>query len=171
MPLRPEISIRAAVPGDAPALAALHLAVWQATYRDLAPPEAFDRLDLSWRLAQWQRWLARPAPFGALLALGPEGPAGLVSFGPNDTPVFGGRGEIEHLYVAQGARGAGLGRQLLTLARDQLAAAGLPGTGLAVVRGNHAARAFYVRTGGHEATGFTDPGPLWRSDNILITWD
>ena len=30
---------------------------------------------------------------------------------------------------------------------------------------------FYERLGGRRAGGFTDPGPLWPSDNIVFVWD
>ncbi|WP_312164905.1 hypothetical protein [Phenylobacterium sp.] len=34
-----------------------------------------------------------------------------------------------------------------------------------------AAIAFYEALGGRRAGRFTDPGPLWRSDNIVFVWD
>lgn len=165
------MDLRPARPADAAAVAAFHLRIWQDTYREMAPPEARARLDLDWRLAQWQLWLDRPAPFGTTLALAGGAIAGLVSFGPSDHPVFAGRAEISHLYVDPAARNTGLGRRLLHHGRDQLRRAGFVGSGLAVVRDNHAARAFYAACGGREAGGFTDPGPLWRSDNVLVVWD
>lgn len=165
------IPLRPALPADTAAVAAFHHRIWHQTYRDMAPPEARAQLDLDWRLAQWSGWLTRPAPFATLLAERDGAIAGLVSFGPTDHPAFAGRGEIGHLYVDAEQRGRGLGRQLLTQAIAQLRAAGFGGVGLAVVRDNHAARAFYAAAGGQEAGGFTDPGPLWRSDNLLVVWD
>lgn len=165
------IMIRDAGPDDAAAIAALHLTVWRETYREMAPPAAFERLDLAWRLRQWTGWLARPAPFGALVAETPAGLVGLISYGAPDNPVYAGRAEIEHLYVKSACRGRRLGRALLDRAMDRMRGAGFCGTGLAVVRENAAARAFYARTGGQEVAAFTDPGPLWRSDNLLVVWD
>ncbi len=165
------MKLRPALPADLAAVAGFHLRIWQDTYREMAPPAARAQLDLAWRLPQWQGWLARPAPFGTTLAEDGGSIAGLVSFGPSDHPAFGGRAEIGHLYVDPVWRGTGLGRRLLSHALDRMRAAGFAGTGLAVVRDNHAARAFYAATGGTEAGGFTDPGPLWRSDNVLVVWD
>lgn len=163
--------LRAARPGDAAAIAAFHVRQWRATYRDLAPRAAWDALDEARRLRDWTATLSAPPPAGAFLACDGEAIAGLVSFGAPGHPVFGGRGEVKHLYVDAGWRGRGLGRRLLRRARAALAAAGFSGAGLAVVAGNHPARAFYRAAGGVEAAAFTDPGPLWKSDNILVVWD
>ena len=53
----------------------------------------------------------------------------------------------------------------------QLADWGYGGCALAVVVGNAPAMLFYERLGGRRAGGFTDPGPLWPSDNIVFVWD
>lgn len=163
--------IRHATPADAEALARLHTRVWRETYRDLAPPTAFAALDEARRLPHWQAALARPAPYTAWLAEGPDGPTGLVSAGPPGDTAFGGRGEIRHLYVDPAAQGRGLGRALLRVAGAHLLAAGFPGFALAVVAGNAPARAFYARLGGAEGARFRDSGPLWRSENIVVGWD
>ena len=163
--------LREAGPADAGPIAAFHNRIWHETYGALAPPEAIAQLDEAHRLRQWARVLTLPPPQGAVLAMDGARIAGLVSFGPPDHPLQGTRGAIGHLYVDRAARGTGLGRRLLLLAHERLAAAGFPGAALAVVRGNLAARGFYAALGGTEAAGFTDPGPLWTSDNLLITWD
>lgn len=152
-------------------MAQLHARVWHETYRDMAPPEAIAAPDESRRLEQWHRSLAQPAPSGALLALCDGGLAGLVSYGAASHPAFAGRGEVKHLYIDAAQRGGGLGKRLLGLAIARLHRAGFARVGLAVVRGNTVARRFYTAQGGVEAGGFTDPGPLWRSDNLLVVWD
>ena len=163
-------TLRPAAPADAAALAALHVAVWRATYGDLAPPEAVARLDESLRLRQWQAALADPdratwiAESGGALC-------GLVSTGTPSEPAFGPRGEVKHLYVAATARRQGLGSRLLAQGRAALAQAGFPGAGLGVVRENTPARRFYAAEGGREVAGYTDPGPLWRSAMVLVAWD
>lgn len=164
------VTVRHATPADAPALADLHVAVWRATYAGLAPPEAVARLDAAHRLRGWQAALADPARI-TLLAERDGAVIGLVSAGPPSDPVFGPRGEVKHLYVAAPARRLGLGRQLLNRARAALARAGFAGTGLGVVRENAAARAFYAAAAGVEVATYTDPGPLWRSEMVLVAWD
>lgn len=163
-------TLRPARAEDAAALAALHVAVWRATYGAMAPPEAVARLDESLRLRQWQAALADPdratwiAESGGALC-------GLVSTGTPSEPAFGPRGEVRHLYVAATARRQGLGARLLAQGRAALMQAGFTGSGLGVVRENAAARAFYAAQGGREVGQYTDPGPLWRSSMVLVVWD
>lgn len=162
--------LRPARPTDAAALAALHVAVWRQTYASMAPPEATSRLDEALRLRQWTESLADPAR-QTLVAESGGDLLGLVGTGTPSEALFGARGEIRHLYVASAARRTGLGARLLGAARAALARAGFAGAGLGVVAQNTAARAFYAAQGGREAGAFTDPGPLWRSDMVLVVWD
>jgi len=168
-------TLRRAVPADAPALAALHHAVWQTTYEGLAPAEAAARLDVAHRRRGWEAALADPAR-GAWLVEGDEGLVGLVAIGPpGEDAAFAAQpgpvGEIKHLYVAPGQRRQGLGQRLLETALEALAAQGCATGALGVVRQNYAARLFYADTGGREVADFTDPGPLWRSLMVLVAWD
>ena len=45
------------------------------------------------------------------------------------------------------------------------------GEALGVVVGNKPAMAFYEALGGRVAGTYIDPGPLWRSDNLIFVWD
>lgn len=165
------LALREAGPEDAAAVTAFHLRIWRDTYRDLAPPEAQRLLDHDLRLRGWTATLALPPPHGVVLATEGERILAFVAFGPTETPAFQGRGRIGQLYVDHDQRGRGIGARLLRVAQSRLRAAGFPGTALSVVVGNNAARAFYRAQGGVEAGRFTDPGPIWRSDNILMVWD
>jgi len=40
-----------------------------------------------------------------------------------------------------------------------------------VVNGNDHAIAFYQHLGGQRIGRYTDPGPIWRSDNLVYAWD
>lgn len=168
----PSIRVRRGRRDEAVELARLHVCVWRATYGDLAPGEAVKLLDEAKRLPYWANattvaaagrgvWVAEEA--GTLL--------GVVSIGPSDHSIFAGRAELKHLYVANDAQGQGLGERLLLTAINECRAAGDLGMGLAVVRQNARARRFYRKMGGIELSGFTDAGPLWRSENILVAWD
>ncbi|WP_158617207.1 GNAT family N-acetyltransferase [Falsigemmobacter faecalis] len=151
-------------------LAAFHVAVWRATYRDLAPAEAYARLDEALRLPQWQAVLAHPAHWLRVLREGGD-LIGLIHTAPGAGEIMGGCGEICHLYIRPDQQGRGLGQQLLQEALGALRLAGHRRAALAVVAQNHSARAFYRRCGGREDLAFTDPGPLWRSDNLRVVWD
>lgn len=163
------LTLRLAIAQDAAALARLHHQVWTETYADLAPPQAIAALTEAHRLASWTAMLARQ-DLTTRIALHGDTAAGLVCFGAASDPVFAPLPEIRHLYLLAAYRGQGQGRRLLDAALDALRAAGHPGAALAVVEQNHAARAFYARSGGIEAQGFIDKGPLWRSENRLVTW-
>ncbi|WP_170317669.1 GNAT family N-acetyltransferase [Paroceanicella profunda] len=166
------LTLRTAGPADAADAAAFHVRIWRETYAALAPADAVAALDEARRLPQWQEALSGADPRrGTLLAERDGAIVGLVSHGPPGSAVYGALGEVKHLYVCPSCRGSGLGRRLMAHAFRALAAAGYPGAGLAVVRGNAGARAFYRALGGREARAFTDPGPLWKSDNILVVWE
>ena len=68
-------------------------------------------------------------------------------------------------------QGMGVGRRLMSALTQALAVQGYEGCALAVVVGNNRAARFYRRLGGREIGRFTDPGPLWRSENIVFAWD
>lgn len=97
--------------------------------------------------------------------------AGLVCFGPASQPALGTQAEIKHLYVTAPTRQLGLGRALLQAALVQIAKEGFTEVTLAVVQGNATARGFYKACGGQETGSFTDAGPLWKSANIIVTWE
>lgn len=167
MPFRP------AAPEDLDALAAFHLRLWGLTYGDIAPAEIARTLTPEVRRDRWRAKLAAPDP-GVWLeedAAMAEGLAGFVAVGPPGHPAFGARGEVKHLFVDPQARGRGLGAALLRHGFGLLAGAGFPAPALAVVEENTAARGFYAAQGGRETGRFTDPGPVWRSRNVLVTWD
>lgn len=171
------ILLRPARPADAPALARTHVAVWRRTYRDLAPQSAQDALDEARRLAFWTGALGDPARPGLILAAESGGAVigfasgGFASGGPATEAVFAGRAEVKHLYVDDAHARRGIGRRLLAALCADLWAGGARGIGLGVVVGNDPAIAFYEAMGGRRHGRYTDPGPLWRSDNWLYVWD
>ena len=96
--------------------------------------------------------------------------AGSVGGSPTEA-AFGRLGEVKYLYVATRCARQGIGRTLLARRAGRLAALGYGGIGLGVVVGNDPALAFYRALGARVAGRYTDPGPLWRSDNHLCVWD
>ena len=163
-----QITLRSAGPADAAGLATLHNAVWQETYRDLAPAPVRALLNERHRRAGWEAAFARNRP--CTLALVDGDICGFVSYGAPDHPALGESGEIKHLYVAKALQGQGLGRRLLLHAFEQLQNAGFRHAALAVVEGNTPAFRFYAAMGGKLTGAFQDAGPLWKSDNRIISW-
>lgn len=165
------LEFRKAIPGEAEEIANFHVKIWRETYREMAPEEAVRLLNEERRLPGWIATLTSDDPRkNTILALAEGKIVGLVSYGPPGSEIFGGRGEIKHLYVDGSQRGRGLGRRLLKLAFQQMGELDFDGIGLSVVRENAAARRFYAAVGGLEHGSFTDPGPIWKSDNILVVW-
>lgn len=167
------MTLRPATPDDAGAIARLHIRVWRETVGHLAPPEALRLLsEEDRRLTQWQDILTNPRPDQAVLVV--EREEALIAMGAAaapSLPVFEGRGEIKTVYVDQQFQRQGLGRRLMgTLARHLIDCA-YTGAALSVVEGNDTALEFYKALGGRIAGHFTDPGPIWRSSNVLVAWD
>jgi ribosomal protein S18 acetylase RimI-like enzyme len=166
------LSLRQAVLADVDAIAALHVAVWRFTYRDLAPEAAMQALDIPLRRARWIETLTTPKEDQIALVAESDGDlAGFGLAGPPGDASFGGRGEIKFLYVAGKFQRRGIGRGLIAAMARHLAERGYTGVGLSVVIGNESAIAFYEGLGGRSIGNFTDPGPLWRSANLIYAWD
>lgn len=166
------IRIRDATRADAAAIAGLHTQVWRQTYRELAPAAAIGALDEPRRRETWDDLLAHPRP--QQIALVAECDARFAGFGlagaPGD-PAFGGRGEVKYLYVDAALHRRGIGRRLLAELARRLGAQGFAGLALGVVTGNAPAMAFYAALGGRAIGVYDDPGPIWRSRNIVYAWD
>ncbi|MBK9741008.1 MAG: GNAT family N-acetyltransferase [Actinobacteria bacterium] len=139
------MEVRPAVPGDAEAIARVHVATWQAAYRGLLPDAFLDGLRWEDRLARWTAALSTPGPTegGAWVAVenGTE-IRGFVEWGPARDEDLGAAGnEVYAIYVAPTAWRSGVGAALLGVvptSRDAV---------LWVLAGNVRALAFYRRHG------------------------
>ncbi|MFF9909847.1 GNAT family N-acetyltransferase [Streptomyces sp. NPDC013457] len=152
------MSIRAALPADAAAIAAAHVRSWQAAYRDLLPHPYLDGLDVAERAAVWSARLAAPAPAPVLVAT--EAGGRVVGFccfraWPDDDLDAATTGEIAALYALPEVWGSGVGRGLLAASEEALAADGFREAALWVLAGNARGRRFY------EAAG-------WRPDGTVV---
>ena len=165
------LAIRDAVPADAAAIAALHHAVWHQTYAPLAPPDLPALMKLESRLVRWRGILDGPSHDHAFVAEAETALAGFVLMGPATDPAFGECCEIRHLFVRGDLQGRGLGRRLMAEAARRAQGLGFTRLGLGVVDGNRDAIGFYAALGGTRAGSYTDPGPRWRSHNLIFTWD
>jgi ribosomal protein S18 acetylase RimI-like enzyme len=166
------VQVELAEAADAPAIAELHVDVWRATYADLAPPEALERLGVAVRLPQWQAALADTVSAAGIFVI--RSGDVIVGFAKAQRDPHGpmnGRGEIKHLYVSDSEQSRGLGRLLFNASVSHLKSIGAPGIALGVVDGNNRAIASYERLGGKHIGEYVDPGPLWRSRNLIYAWD
>lgn len=167
-----EIAIRPALANDVAEIARLHRAIWCDTYRDLVSAEIYQALDEDFRRLRWADMLANPRRDQRVLLA--EHGGRLVGIGAINAPfdaIFEGRGEIKSLYIDASIKRQGLGRRLMRELARELLYMGYSGAALGVVIGNEPAIAFYRALGGQLIGQYTDPGPVWRSDNFIFAWD
>jgi len=146
MGYRNKVVIRRAVRDDAGAIAAIHVASWQATYAGMVDDSALASLAVSDRLPGWERMLAHADPRYEAWVVEVDGViAGFCSIGPSRTVE--GAGELYTIYLAPRHVGQGLGHALLTQAEHRLYAQGYPFAMLWVLVRNLPARRFYARHG------------------------
>ncbi len=160
-------------PGDADALAKLHVETWRETYVGLLPAGYLGAMDVRRHARRWRAQLAasvKPAP--VLVA---EQRGGLVGY------CAGGRArdddaEVFTLYVLKRAQGGGLGAELLCDMARVLKAGGARSIHLWVLAGNVRAKAFYHHLGAAPdrsrpvagwGGGLTETRYLWRSIDTL----
>lgn len=112
-----EASVRSATTEDAAAIAAVHVASWRSTYRELLPDEFLARLSTDRREAMWREQIEAiqedRSKFCLLVAQ--QSPAELIGFasaGPEREQDCGFQGELYAIYLLEEHQGKGLGRPL-----------------------------------------------------------
>ncbi|CAM4326770.1 ribosomal-protein-alanine acetyltransferase [Mycobacterium basiliense] len=139
--------VRAAVPADAIAVARVHVRSWQSAYRGLLPQDYLDSLE--------PRVWARRYTFGrmglhlpsTLVAVDGSTICGLATTGLCRDQDLTNFGELIALYVDPTYLGTGVGRLLITAARERLRRVGVTSAALWVLKGNAGARKFYEHDG------------------------
>jgi GNAT superfamily N-acetyltransferase len=144
------IVVRAATVEDAPAIAQVHVASWQAAYRGILSDEAIARRDEATRTEQWRQNLVHPR---TLAALRDGAVVGFASAGPADHPGEEGNGELYALYVHPDEWGTGVADALIDAAEAKLRSDGFGEAMLWVLAENPRARRFYERSGWHDDGG------------------
>ena len=144
------ISLRPARPGDAPAIAKVHVETWRAAYAGLVPDEYLVSMTESKQALMWNNTIRRAAaPEAVLAAESTDLPGGrIVGFGScGGARGQPGSGEIFSLYVAPDWQGQGIGRLLLEALFARLHESSLNQAVIWVLSGNPA-RFFYEALGG-----------------------
>jgi GNAT superfamily N-acetyltransferase len=143
--------VRPATPTDAPAIAAIHVASWQAAYRGLMPDTLLDNLSVNQRLAMWEKRLSGPVDeswrtFVCDLDQQIAGwaSAGCVRDADLDPAIVG---ELYGLYTLPGVWGRGVGRTLWLRVLDELRTMPFQAVTLWALTGNVRAHRFYERAG------------------------
>ena len=139
--------VRAALPADAHDVARVHVRSWQSAYRGLIAQEFLDGLEpevIANRYTFGRVGLRMPSTLVAV-----DGPTfcGFATTGlcrDEDLPNFG---ELMAMYIDPAYVRTGVGRLLMTAARERLRMVGVAGALLWVLDANVRARRFYERGG------------------------
>lgn len=171
------MEFRNAVPDDAPALAALHVASWRETYHGLLPEAMLAGQSVTARADMWRMILQGPVAAGVanvFMALDKSSIVGFGACGPQRDPALqqlGFGGEIGALYILRSHQHRGAGRTIVSMAAAALASRAQTGMALWVLGGNVAARDFYERLGGSVVSTKDAPLPEiaygWRDLSCL----
>jgi ribosomal protein S18 acetylase RimI-like enzyme len=138
--------IRPAVPGDADAIAAVHLATWRDAYAGILPAGFLDAQRVDEFAQRWRGRLAAPAERSFALVCEWQGRVRAFTAGGLSRDGDGG-GEVYTIYVDPACQGQGAGARLLEAAARSLAGAGFTEAALWVFAENHSARGFYEAQG------------------------
>jgi GNAT superfamily N-acetyltransferase len=144
-----EIVILPAGPGDAAALAEVHVRSWRETYKGILPDAYLDGLSVPGHARRWRHQLMQARPECVVIVA--EGPAGLVGYcaGSILPGAPGGvEAEVHTLYLLRSAQSMGNGRRLLGAAARVLEAQGAGSLVIWVLSANRKARRFYDHIGG-----------------------
>ena len=146
-----DVSARIAWAEDAPAIAAVQVRAWRASYAELLPDEVLTGLDADQIADGWRQALARPddARNRVLVALERNLVTGFVVTGPASDPDCDpvSVGELTDLTVDPHKRGAGHGSRLLQAGADTLVADRFERAVMWLQAGDDATRAFLTSGG------------------------
>ena len=146
----PSVTIRLARVGDAPAIAAVHVDAWRATYRGIFPDDVLDSLSLEEFTKRHAGRLTNPAPADARVWVA-EGARGIVGFSiggsARDPDLPPGTGEVYAIYLLPDALGRGIGRTLFAKSLATLREQGKREVVVWVAEANARARRFYEAAG------------------------
>ena len=143
------LSVRAALPGDAAAIAHIHVAAWQAAYVGIIDAAHLAALSVAQREAMWAQAIAKGHPELLLAQDDSEGAmVGWIALGGcRDAGAPPTRGEIWAIHVDPAHWSRGVGRLLLQHARERLTALGKTEVSLWVLAANQRAIRFYAAQG------------------------
>ena len=171
------ISIRRARPGDAAAIGAVHVAVWQTTYAGVLPQNYLSGLSALRLGAFYQRAVSdRRDAHAVFVAVAGDVAAGeepqVVGFASGGRARRAGlaEGEIETLYLLDDHRECGTGRRLMRAMGAHLRAVGC-GSALVWVLRDNPSRWFYQRLGGRPAAREVIKVAGQPVEQMAFVWD
>ena len=154
------IIVRPARVGDAPGIAAVHVATWRSAYAAVLPDHFLAQLSTTRLMAQYDRSIRMGVGVQVAVQVGPTHAALVVGFSTarRSRGSSLGEGEVETLYVLDDWQNRGLGGLLLRASAKHLAGLGCRSAFAWVLRANPSVF-FYTRLGGRQvASGTTCVG-------------
>ncbi|NMM06278.1 GNAT family N-acetyltransferase [Polaromonas sp.] len=144
----PSYLVRPAIARDAQAIAEIHVATWQAAYKDLMPADYLQPITVAKRLKYWREAIEFSEP-QLLVATEGEQVVGFVGFDRSrDAATKSSIGEIWALYVTPAHWRQGAGLALWDGAREGLKEEGCTQVTAWVLLHNEAALGFYEHAAG-----------------------
>lgn len=141
-------SVRPATARDAKAIAEIHVATWQAAYKDLMPEDYINKMTVEKRQAYWREAIEYSEP-QLLVATDGEQLVGFVGYDRSrDAKTRSTVGEIWAIYVAPDHWGKGVGLALWDGARDGLKEEGCTQVTIWVLLSNERALEFCEHAAG-----------------------
>ncbi|TLU71434.1 GNAT family N-acetyltransferase [Lichenicoccus roseus] len=155
--MQTELTIRAARPGDADDIGAVHVATWRSAYASLLSHVTLSAMSISYQSSYYDAMIRRRGGVFVAVAGLDEQVVGFASVGRHRASSPG-EGEIYTLYVLDDWREAGIGRRLMHAGASRLADDGCRSAFLWVLSENPS-RWFYEHLGGRAvAVGTTHVG-------------
>lgn len=159
------ITVRKATPEDAPLLAQTRRIVWEQTYRGIYPDEMLDGYNMEYHINRDRGYLLSPDQHYYLF-LSDNRCVGYTSFGPCN---YGKYRDFDlclnSLYIIQGFKGMGLGKQAFARIREYAREKGIVKFFCGCNIHNLPAQAFYRHMGG--TVGLVCGGHENRSEDII----
>jgi ribosomal protein S18 acetylase RimI-like enzyme len=137
------VLVRLAEPKDVAEVADVHVRAWQVGYKGLVPDEYLDGLRPEERAKHYTFGDPDPSQPITIVAVERGAICGFATIGSARDADVQTSGELYALYVEPAGWGRGVGRALVTAAREQLARRGFTAAVLWVLVGNERAARFY----------------------------
>ena len=152
--------LRPAMPEDALPVARVHVRSWQAAYRTLLPDDYLDRLLPEDRAQKYDFSGVDASKPYTIVALQDGLIRGFATTAPSKDHDLPGYGELCALYVDPERWGRGVGKALMSAAREHLSESGFRNVLLWVLVGNVRAERFY-RIDGWAPDGMRRTDTMW----------
>jgi ribosomal protein S18 acetylase RimI-like enzyme len=163
--------IRPAQVEDANAIAAVHVAVWNETYRGIMPDTLLDRMNVEERARAWAARIPALATNRQTLMVADDGDVvGFAGCGPRRGDHLPSDGEIYMVNLLSRAKRKHIGAKLMHAMAEALEHSNFQSAGLWVLEKNLPARAFYARLGGTQGVTSQEDNDGVMLTDIAILW-